>query len=125
MDQRLNNELLPNRLNGEPSIYRGCALSELMTLAALGAAVWIPFWLIVCALWGVVMMGVGLGLLSTIGWVVVGSTVLQRMKRDRPIAYYALALRLWLADKHLCQAPFVREGRVWSVGRVRAVRCPR
>ena len=33
------NELLPLRLNAEPSIFRGCSLSELMMLVTIGAAV--------------------------------------------------------------------------------------
>lgn len=112
-----HNELLPNRLNAEPSIFRGCSLSELMLLALSGAVVWIPFWLIVCGLLGYLMMGVGVGVLSIIAWVFVGGTLLQKAKRGRPIGYYHLRIRLMLEDRGLRKARFIRKTQVWDVGR--------
>lgn len=112
-----DNDLLPNRLNAEPSIFRGCALSELMLLAASGALVWIPFWLMVCGLLGYLMMGVGIGVLSIIAWVFVGGILLQKAKRGRPIGYYQLRLRLWLEDWGLSKTGFIRKSQIWDVGR--------
>lgn len=112
-----DNELLPTRLNAEPSIFRGCSLSELMLLAASGAIVWIPFWLIICGLLGYLMMGVGVGVLSIIGWVFVGGTLLQKAKRGRPIGYYQLRIRLWLEDRGLFKTGFIRASRIWDLGR--------
>lgn len=112
-----DNELLPTRLNAEPSIFRGCSLSELMLLAASGAIVWIPFWLIICGLLGYLMMGVGVGVLSIIGWVFVGGTLLQKAKRGRPIGYYQLRIRLWLEDRGLFKTGCIRASRIWDLGR--------
>jgi conjugative transfer region protein (TIGR03750 family) len=117
MSKTISNELLPIRLNGEPSIFRGCSLSELMGLAAIGTIIWVPFWIVVCAVLGIVMMGVGIGLLSIIAWVFLGGTILQQVKRGRPMGYYSLKLRLMLADLGVCKAPFLRDSRIWSVGR--------
>lgn len=111
------NELLPTRLNGEPTIFRGCSLSELMFLSALGAALWIPFWLIVFYLLGYLMMGVGVGVLSIIAWVFLCSTILQKLKRNKPNGYYQLRIRLMLEDKGLIKPLFIRESRVWDIGR--------
>lgn len=111
------NELLPLRLNAEPSIFRGCSLSELMMLVTTGAVVWVPASIIICGLFGYVMMGVGIGLLLIIGWVVIGATVLQKLKRGRPLGFYQLRLRLWLEDCHLRKSPFIRQSQVWDVGR--------
>jgi len=111
------NELLPLRLNAEPPIFRGCSLSELMLLVMIGVITLIPCALIICGLLGYLMMGVGLGLLSVIGWVVIGATVLQKLKRGRPQGFYQLRLRLWLEDLHLWHSPFIRKGQVWSVAR--------
>lgn len=119
MNRSISNELLPTRLNGEPTIFRGCSLTELMGLAAIGAMIWIPFWIVVCAFLGIVMMGAGIGLLSIIAWVYVGGTLLQQLKRGRPMGYYSLKLRLMFADAGLCRAPFIRESRVWNTGRTR------
>ena len=118
MDSQLEtNELLPNRLNAEPSIFRGCSLSELMALVTMGGAALVPGSIIVCGLFGYLMMGVGIGLLLVIGWVFVGATVLQKLKRGRPQGYYQLRLRLWLEDFHLLHSQFIRQGQVWDIGR--------
>jgi conjugative transfer region protein (TIGR03750 family) len=111
------NPLLPTRLNAEPAIFRGCSLSELMGLSALGAMIWLPFWLLLCGFFGLLMMGVGIALLSTIAWVVIGATVLQKLKRGRPIGYYTLNIRLRLEDLKLIPSSFVRRSGVWDIGR--------
>ncbi len=112
-----DNPLLPTRLNAEPAIFRGCSLSELMGLSGLGALIWLPFWLLLCGLFGFLMMGVGIGLLSIIAWVVIGATVLQRLKRGRPVGYHALTLRLRLEDWKLVKSSFIRHSGVWDIGR--------
>lgn len=115
--QHGTNELLPLRLNAEPSIFRGCSLSELMLLVMAGGMTLVPASVLVCGLLGYLMMGVGIGLLLVIAWVVVGATVLQKLKRGRPLGYYQLRLRLWMEDLHLAKPLFVREGQVWDIGR--------
>ena len=117
MESQQAKELLPVRLNAEPSIFRGCSLSELMLLVTVGGIALVPGSVIVCGLFGYLMMGVGIGLLLVIAWVVIGATVLQKLKRGRPLGYYQLRLRLWLEDLHLLRSPFIRQSRVWDVGR--------
>ena len=111
------NELLPLRLNAEPSIFRGCSLSELMLLVTVGGTVLVPGSVIVCGLFGYLMMGVGIGLLLVIAWVVIGATFLQKLKRGRPLGFYQLRLRLWLEDLHLLRSSFIRESHIWDIGR--------
>ena len=50
-------------------------------------------------------------------WVVVGATVLQKLKRGRPLGYYQLRFRLWLEDLGLLRSTFIRQGQVWDIGR--------
>ncbi|MEE8057359.1 MAG: DUF3487 family protein [Pseudomonadales bacterium] len=64
------NELLPLRLNAEPPISRGCSLSELMLLVMIGGIALVPGSLLICGLLGYLMMGVGIGMLCVIGWVI-------------------------------------------------------
>lgn len=111
------NELLPIRLNAEPSIFRGCTLSELMMLVLMGSVSLVPLAVIICGLLGYLMMGVGIGLLCVIGWVVIGATVLQKLKRGRPLGFYQLRLRLWLEDCHLRRSNTIRQSQVWDLGR--------
>lgn len=111
------NELLPLRLNAEPPIFRGCSLSELMLLVTIGSLSLVPCSIIICGFLGYLMMGVGIGLLLVIGWVVLGATILQRLKRGRPLGFYQLRLRLWLEDLHILKSTFIRQSRVWDIGR--------
>ena len=111
------NDLLPLRLNAEPSIFRGCSLSELMLLVIGGALFFVPVSVAVCGLFGYLMMGVGIGLLLVIAGVVAGATILQKLKRGRPQNYYQLRLRLWFEDFHLVRPSFIRKGQVWDIGR--------
>ncbi len=114
------NELLPTRLNEEPAIFRGSTLSELMMLALSGAIIWIPFWLVVCWFFGFLMMGVGIGVLSIIGWVFVGGTFLQKAKRGRPLGFYQVRLKLMLEDYKLRKTGFIRQSQIWALGRNRS-----
>jgi conjugative transfer region protein (TIGR03750 family) len=111
------NKLLPNRLNGEPAIFKGCSLSELMILTGAGAAICIPLSLVVCGVLGFMMAGVGIGVLATIGSVVVGSLWLQKAKRGRPIGFYQLRLKLMLEDRGIIKTGFIRQSQVWGIGR--------
>ena len=111
------NELLPLRLNAEPPIFRGCSLSELMLLVTIGGLSIVPCSVIVCGLAGYLMMGAGIGLLLVIGWVVLGATVLQKLKRGRPLGFYQLRLRLWMEDLQIRHSPFIRQSQVWDIGR--------
>lgn len=63
------------------------------------------------------MMGVGIGVLSIIGFVFVGGTLLQKAKRGRPIGYYQLRIRLFFEDKGFTKTGFVRKTQKWDVGR--------
>ena len=112
-----SNDLLPLRLNAEPVIFRGCSVSELMLLVMISAAVLIPASLILCGLFGYLMMGVGLGLMLVIATVVIGASVMQRLKRGRPLGYYQLRVRLWAEALPLVRSPFIRQSQVWDIGR--------
>ena len=86
-------------------------------LVTVGGIVLVPGSVIVCGLFGYLMMGVGIGLLLVIAWVVIGATILQKLKRGRPLGYYQLRLRLWLEDLYLLRSSFIRQSRVWDIGR--------
>jgi len=115
--QQENNDLLPVRLNAEPSIFRGCSLSELMLLVTMDGIVMVPDSVIVYGLFGYLMMGVGIGLLLVIAWVVICATVLQKLKCDRLLRYYQLRLRLWLEDLRLLRSTFIRKSQIWDIDR--------
>jgi len=87
-------EILPKRLNMEPPVYRGCSISELMMLGGISAAVCVPSFILILAFFGYAMMGLGIGCLASIGGIVLGARLLQKMKRGRPEGYYQLQIAL-------------------------------
>ncbi|MCG5526570.1 TIGR03750 family conjugal transfer protein [Ectothiorhodospira haloalkaliphila] len=111
--------LRTDRLNGEPPIFRGCTSSELVMLAALAAAFWVPMGVLIGALVGTAMMGVGFSGIAIIATVVVAGSLFQRIKRGRPDHFYQHRLILWAEELGLRRSGFIRRGGTWDLGRRR------
>ena len=110
-------QLLADRLNAEPVIFRGCTSTELGVVVALAMVAWLPTCLAIAWLLGAPSMGLGLAGVLVVLSVIVTATVLQRLKRGRPEAYYLHRLGITLARCRLTRSAFVlREGH-WSLGR--------
>lgn len=109
--------LLAERLNAEPSIFRGCTSSELGALVASACAFWLPVSLLLAWGLGVPSMGFGLAGAAIIVSVVIAASVLQRLKRGRPDAYYRHRLVLRLAELGLMRSRFIHRQGYWSLGR--------
>ena len=110
-------EVLAERMNAEPAIFRGCSSSELGLIVALAAAVWLPVSLIVAALAGALSMAFGLAGIAIVTTVILTASVFQRIKRGRPEGYYQQRLLISLADLGLRRSPFIRRQGHWSIGR--------
>lgn len=109
--------LLAERLNAEPAIFRGCTSSELGVIVALAIAVWLPLSAIIAWLLGAPSMGLGLAGAATVLSVVIGASILQRLKRGRPEAYYRHRFALRLGELGLVRSPFITRHGDWSLGR--------
>lgn len=103
MDTR--DDILADRLNVEPVIFKGCSSSE------LGVS------LILAGLMGAITMGFGIAGVGAVTTVVVTASLFQRLKRNRPDGYYQQQFSTWLHDHGLRRAPFVRRSGVWDIGR--------
>jgi len=110
-------DILADRLNAEPAIFKGCSSSELGAIVIVAALVWLPVSLILAALVGVVTMGFGLAGLGIVATVLLMASLFQRLKRNRPDGYYQQRMVLWLDDRGLRRAPFVRRSGSWDIGR--------
>lgn len=110
-------EILAERLNAEPAIFKGCSSSELGAIVALAVLVWLPLSLAIAAIAGAVTMGFGLAGIGIVATVVATATLFQRIKRNRPDGYYQQRLALWLDARGLKQAPYVRRSGWWDIGR--------
>ena len=117
-------DILADRLNVEPAIFKGCSSSELGILVSVAALVWLPVSLLLTGLMGAVTMGFGLAGVGVVGTVIVTAGLFQRLKRGRPDGYYQQQVSIWLSDHGLRRAPFIRRSGAWDIGRTRYATLP-
>ena len=110
-------DVLADRLNAEPAIFKGCSSSELGVIVGVAALVWLPVSLVLAGLMGVVTMGFGLAGVGVVATVVLTATFFQRLKRNRPDGYYQQRFVIWLHDKGLRRSSLVRRSGSWDIGR--------
>ena len=110
-------DILADRLNAEPAIFKGCSSSELGVIVGVAALVWLPVSLILAWLAGAVTMGFGIAGIGIVATVLVMASLFQRLKRNRPDGYYQQRIVLWLDDRGLKRSPFVRRSGAWDIGR--------
>jgi len=114
-------EILADRLNAEPAIFKGCSSSELGIIVGVAAVVWLPVSLVLAGLMGAVTMGFGLAGVGVVATVVVTATLFQRLKRNRPDGYYQQHFAIWLHDKGLRRSTLIRRSGSWDIGRTSAL----
>ena len=112
-----NHEILADRLNAEPAIFKGCSSSELGMIVGVAILVWLPLSLLLAWLLGAVTMGFGIAGVGVVATVVVMATLFQRIKRGRPEGYYQQWLRIRLQSMGLVRAPWVLRSGSWDIGR--------
>ena len=117
-------EILADRLNAEPVIFRGCSSSELGMIVGVSVLVWLPLSLLLAWLLGAITMGFGIAGVGVVATVVVCATLFQRIKRGRPEGYYQQRIRIRLHDLGLRRSPWVRRSGAWDIGRTRRVAIP-
>jgi len=110
-------DILADRLNAEPAIFKGCSSSELGVIVGVAALVWLPVSLILAGLAGAVTMGFGIAGAGIVATVLLMASLFQRLKRNRPDGYYQQRIVLWLDDHGLRRSPFVHRSGAWDIGR--------
>jgi conjugative transfer region protein (TIGR03750 family) len=110
-------DILADRLNAEPVIFKGCSSSELGLIVTVAALLWLPLSLLLAGLMGAVTMGFGLAGVGIVATVLVMASVFQRLKRGRPDGYYQQRALIWLSEHGLRHAPFIRRSGAWDIGR--------
>ena len=110
-------DILADRLNAEPAIFKGCSSSELGVIVGVAALVWLPLSLLLAGLAGAVTMGFGMAGIGIVATVLVMASLFQRLKRNRPDGYYQQRFVLWLDEQGVKHAPFVRHSGSWDIGR--------
>lgn len=117
-------DILADRLNVEPTIFKGCSSSELGIIVGVAALVWLPVSLLLAGLMGAVTMGFGLAGVGVVATVIVMASLFQRLKRGRPDGYYQQQVSIWLADHGLRRSSFIRRNGTWDIGRTRYATLP-
>lgn len=117
-------DILADRLNAEPAIFKGCSSSELGVIVGVAVLVWLPVSLLLAGLLGAVTMGFGLAGVGVVGTVIVMAGLFQRLKRGRPDGHYQQRLVIWLADRGLRRSPFIRRSGAWDIGRTQYATLP-
>jgi conjugative transfer region protein (TIGR03750 family) len=111
------NDILADRLNVEPVIFKGCSSSELGVIVGVAALIWLPLSLMLAGFMGAFTMGFGIAGVGVVATVVVMASLFQRLKRNRPDGYYQQQFSIWLHDHGLRRAPFIRRSGAWDIGR--------
>ncbi len=117
-------DILADRLNAEPVIFKGCSSSELGVIVGVAALVWLPVSLVLAGLMGAVTMGLGLAGVGVVATVVVTATLFQRLKRNRPDGYYQQRFIIWLHDRGLRRSRLIRRSGSWDIGRTAGAPLP-
>lgn len=117
-------DILANRLNAEPAIFKGCSSSELGIIVGVAALIWLPVSLLLAWLMGAVTMGFGIAGVGVVGTVMVIAALFQRLKRGRPDGYYQQQIAIFLDDCGLRRSPFIRRSGAWDIGRSRSATLP-
>ena len=110
-------DILADRLNAEPAIFKGCSSSELGIIVGVAALVWLAVSLLLAWLAGAVTMGFGIAGVGIVATVLLMASLFQRLKRNRPDGYYQQQIVLWLDDRGVKRSPFVRRSGAWDIGR--------
>lgn len=109
-------ETLADRLNQEPVIFRGSTNSELGVILLCAVAFWVPMGLIMGALMGTIVMGLGLSTLGVLLTIFFGSTLFQRIKRGRPDNYYQHLMMIKLSRLGLRKSTLILKSGTWDLG---------
>lgn len=107
-----------DRINFEPTLYKGCTLHELMFLAFMCfggcSVIFITLFLI---FFGKILLGLALAIPASFLAIMIIATFLGNFKLNKPQGYYQQRIALWLEDLGIRKTEYVRRSGKWSVRR--------
>lgn len=117
MESTGQTEILADRLNAEPVIFRGSTSTELLAIVTIASIFWLPFSLFIAISLGELTMFLGIATIGIILSVFFGSTLFQSIKRGRPDFYYQHLVIIKLHKLGLRRAQLVLKSCAWTQGR--------
>jgi conjugative transfer region protein (TIGR03750 family) len=112
-----DSDVLADRVDIEPPIFKGCSSSELLAMLVVAILVWIPLSLLLAFAIGKVAFALAILAVGVIGSVVMGATCFQRIKRNRPDHYYVHGAMRLLHASRLHTFPLVWRSGFWDIDR--------
>lgn len=112
-----DDDIMAERMNVEPAIFRGCSSSELGLIVVLATAFWLPVSVLLAWLLSALSMAFGIAGVAIVATVMLVAGLFQRIKRGRPDGYYQQRLVIALSDMRVRRSPFIRRDGDWSIGR--------
>ena len=112
-----DSDVLADRVDIEPPIFKGCSSSELLAMLVVSILAWIPLSLLLAFAIGKAAFALAILAVGVIGSVVLGATCFQRIKRNRPDHYYVHAVMRLLHASRLHTFPLVWRSGYWDIDR--------
>ncbi len=109
--------ILADRLNVEPAIFRGCTSSELGIIVTLAVLIWLPISVLLAWGLGAASMGLGIAGVAIVATVIINASLFQRLKRGRPHGYYQQRFIIGLSTFGFRSSPFINRNGSWAIGR--------
>lgn len=110
-------ENLAERLNFETPLFKGCTGYELTTLIIASFLTLSPLLTFIGWSLSYPFLGLGASALATLLTTVIGATILQHVKRNRPDGYYQQKITLLLVEFGLKKSPFIYRTGYWHIQR--------
>jgi conjugative transfer region protein (TIGR03750 family) len=112
-----DSDVLADRVDIEPPIFKGCSSSELLAMLVVAILMWIPLSLLFAFAIGKVAYALAILAVGVIGSVVLGASFFQRIKRNRPDHYYVHGAMRLLHASRLHTFPLVWRSGFWDIDR--------
>jgi len=110
-------DVLADRVDIEPPIFKGCSSSELLAMLLVAVVVWIPLSLLFGLAIGKLAFALAVLAVGVIGSMYLGAVFFQRIKRNRPDHYYVHAVMRALHLSKLRSCPLTWRSGYWDIGR--------
>jgi conjugative transfer region protein (TIGR03750 family) len=112
-----DSDVLADRVDIEPPIFKGCSSSELLAMLLVAVAVWIPLSLLLALAVGKLAFSLAILAVGVIGSMYFGAAFFQRVKRNRPDHYYVHVVMRLLHLSKLWSFPLTWRSGYWDIGR--------
>jgi len=112
-----DSDVLADRVDIEPPIFKGCSSSELLAMLLVAVTVWIPLSVVLAFAIGKAAFSLAILAVGVIGSVYFGAAFFQRVKRNRPDHYYVHFVMRLLHLSKLWSFPLTWRSGYWDIGR--------